>query len=189
MADFEVKVRNLETGEMLVASMPDAKTCIEWLKERPKNLEIVSVLSDVSPADSRRMKEAMRPYDKDELALREEYERKQTAAQMEQYGKELELIEGLQKEAKDESGLDPKRPLSVRYDADTGLTVVEDSRPITEKARKACMAWIDERNAWIAAKGQLVGEAHLEVWPDEIPGGDESERVLEGGRFFPRLVN
>jgi hypothetical protein len=108
---------------------------------------------------------------------------------MEQYGKELELIEGLQKEAKDESGLDPKRPLSVRYDVDTGLTVVEDSRPLTDKARKACMAWIDERNAWVAGKGQLVGEAHLEVWPDEIPSGDESERVLEGGRFFPRLVN
>ncbi len=65
MADFEVKVRNLETGEMLVAGMPDSDHCIEWPRERPKNLEIVSVLSDTSPAESRRLKEAMRPYDAD----------------------------------------------------------------------------------------------------------------------------
>ncbi len=189
MADFEVKVRNLETGEMLVASMPDCETCIEWLKERPENIEIVSVLSDVSPADSRRLKEAMRPYDAGELALKEAYDKKVHAAQMEQYGKELEIIEGLQKESKDESDLDPNRPLSVRYEVDAGFSVVDDTRALTEAARKACQAWIDERNDWVRAKGQLVGEAHLEVWPNDVPDGDETQRVLEGGRFFPRLAN
>ena len=189
MAEFEVKVRNLETGEMLVASMPDCDTCIEWLRERPQNIEIVSVLSDVSPAESRRLKEAMRPYDDGELALKEAYDRKAHAAAMEQYGKELEIIEGLQKDSKDDSDLDPDRPLSVRYEVDGGLTVVDDTRKITEAAKKACLAWIEERNAWVKDKGQLVGEAHLEVWPNDVPEGDESKRVLEGGRFFPRLVN
>lgn len=188
MADFEVKVRNLETGEMLVAGMPDSDHCIEWLRERPKNLEIVSVLSDTSPAESRRLKEAMRPYDADELALKAAYDKKQLTAAMEQYTKELEQIEGLQKEGEDESGLDPNRPMSVRYDMDSGLSVVEDKRPLTEAARKACLAWIEVRNGWIKDKEQVVGEAHLEVWPNAVPEGTEDKRVLEGGRFFPRLA-
>ena len=189
MAEFEVKVRNLETGEMMVASMPDCETCIAWLAERAENLEIVSVLSDVSPAESRRLKEAMRPYDAGELRLKEEFDRRATAAAMEQYGKELELIEGLQKEAQDDSDLDPNRPLSVRYELDAGLSVVDDSRPLTDAARAACLAWIEERNAWVRDKGQLVGEAHLEVWPNEVPSGDEADRVLDGGQFYPRLAN
>lgn len=190
MADFEVKVRNLETGEMLVAGMPDCDTCIEWLRERPQNLEIVSVLSDTSPADSRRLKEAMRPYDAGELKLKAAFDKKNVQAAMEQYGKEMELIEGLQKDAKADAGdLDPNRPISVRYEVDTGLTVVEDTRPLTDAAKKACMAWIEERNGWIKDKDQMVGEAHLEVWPNDVPDGDESKRVLEGGQFFPRLAN
>ncbi len=80
MADFEVKVRNLETGEMLVAGMPDAESCIAWLRERPKNVEIVSVLSETSPTERSRLKEAMRPYDEDELALKADYDKKAAEA-------------------------------------------------------------------------------------------------------------
>lgn len=190
MADFEVKVRNLETGEMLVAGMPDCETCIQWLKERPKNIEIVTVLSDVSPADSARLKEAMRPYDEDEMKLKAEYDKKATEAAMRAYQREMVQMEALQSAAEEnEAELDPNRPISVKYDADTGLVAVEDTREIPPAARAACMAWIEERNSWVRDKGQLVGEAHLEVWPHEVPGGDEEQRVLEGGRFFPRLIN
>jgi len=189
MSDFEVKVRNLETGEMLVAGMPDAESCIQWLEERPKNIEIVSVLSDCSPADSRRMKEAMRPYDEDELKLKAKFDEESMKAAAEQYGREMQQMEALQEASKDESELDPNRPISVKYEVDEGLVVVDDSRELTEAAKKACLAWVEERNAWVADKDQIIGEAHLEVWPNEVPGGDEANRVLEGGRFFPRLAN
>ena len=190
MADFEVKVRNLETGEMLVASMPDAETCCEWLKERPKYIEIVSVLSDTSPAEQVRLKEAMRPYDEDELKLKAAYDRKVAEEAMRRYGEELETIESAQALAEEElEKLDPSRPMSVRYEVDEGLVVVDDNRELTDVARAACMAWIDERNSWIKDKGQIVGEAHLEVWPNDCPEGDEEKRILEGGRFFPRLAN
>ena len=188
MADFEVKIRNLETGEMLVASMKDCDEAIRWLEERPKNMEIVSVLSDTSPGEQRRLKEAMRPYDAEELALKEEFDRRTAAAMLQQYNKELEQIETAQEQAGGED-LDPDRPIAVKYEIDTGLTVVDDDRALTEAARAACLAWIDERNGWIKDKGQLVGEAHLEVWPNDVPDGEEARRVLEGGRFFPRLVN
>jgi len=189
MADFEVKVRNLDTGEMLVAGMPDAETCIQWLAERPKNVEIVSVLSDCSPADSKRMKESMRPYDEDELKLKAKFDKEAMKAAAEAYGREMQQMEALQKESKNAGDLDPNRPLSVKYEVDEGLTVVDDERELTEAAKKACLAWIAERNEWVADKDQIVGEAHLEVWPNEVPGDDEGARVLEGGRFFPRLAN
>jgi len=170
--------------------MPDANACTEWLRERPKNMEIVSVLSETSPAERERLKDAMRPYDKEELALKAEFDRKTAAAAAQAYGAELEMIENAQALSKSElAALDPNRPMSVKYEVDEGLTVVEDDRELTEAARAACLAWVDERNEWVKSKDQIIGEAHLEVWPNECPDGDESKRMLEGSRFFPRLAN
>ncbi len=188
MADFEVKVRNLKTGEVMIASMPDVTTCLEWLKERPPMIEIISVLSDCSPADSQRMREAMRPYDSVERELKARYDAEAAARAQAAYARELQSIQSDQAASAEAlEGMDPARPLAVKYDADEGFTVVDDNRELTAAARAACMAWIAERNEWVATKGQLVGEAHLEVWPLEVPDGDESKRVREGGRFFPRL--
>lgn len=186
MADFEVKVRNLKTGETLVASMADAEQCIAWLEERPPFMEILTVLSDVSPAESRRMKEAMRPYDSAERALKAKYDAEHEAALQQRYQQEMAQIERGDFDG-DDVDTDPNRPLAVKYEVDAGFTVVDDTRPLTDAARAACLAWVQERNAWVEGKGQMVGEAHLEVWPNEIPDGDEGQRVLEGGRFFPRL--
>jgi hypothetical protein len=186
MAEFEVKVRNLKTGETLVASMPDSAACIEWLSERPPYIEILTVLSDVSPADQRRLKEAMRPYDAEELALKRSFDMKRDAAMQAQYAEELAQIEKDRSEPVDPDA-DPDRPMSVKYEIDEGLTVVDDDRKITDAARDACLAWVKERNEWVAGKGQIVGEAHLEVYPGKVPEGDESARVLPGGRFYPRL--
>lgn len=186
MADFEVKVRNLKTGEMMVASMPDAATCIDWLKERPPFLEIISVLSDCSPADSQRMKEAMRPYDSVERELKARYDQEAAETARAAYQKELEAIQEDQSLAAQEMAkLDPDRPIAVKYELDEGLVVVDDDRELTDAAREACLAWVKERDGWIASKGQIIGEAHLEVWPNVVPEGEE--RVREGGRFFPRL--
>ena len=187
MADFEVKVRNLKTGETLIASMADAQQCCDWLAERPRFMEIITVLSDISPADSHRLKDAMRPYDEEELALKREYDEKAQAVLNERYQAELAQIESAKSEPEDPNA-DPDRPLSVKYEVDDGFEVVDDSRELTDVAREACVAWVAERNSWVKAKGQIVGEAHLEVYPGPVPGGDESDRVLAGGRFFVRLA-
>lgn len=186
MAEFEVKVRNLKTGETLVASMADAEQCIAWLEERPPFIEILTVLSDVSPAESKRMKDAMRPYDSVERELKAKYDAELEAALQQRYQEEMALIEKGDLGG-DDADADPNRPLAVKYEIDEGFTVVDDSRPLTDAARAACVAWVKERNAWVEGKGQMVGEAHLEVWPNDVPEGDEDKRVLEGGRFFPRL--
>lgn len=89
MAEFEVKVRNLKTGETLVASMADAEQCIAWLEERPPFIEILTVLSDVSPAESKRMKEAMRPYDSVERELKAKYDAELEAALQQRYQEEM----------------------------------------------------------------------------------------------------
>ncbi|MFK7984665.1 MAG: hypothetical protein AB8I08_01460 [Sandaracinaceae bacterium] len=186
MAEFEVKVRNLKTGETMIASMADSDQCIAWLSERPPFIEILTVLSDVSPAEQHRLKEAMRPYDDEEQKLKQEYDEKLAAALQEKYAEELALIES---EGKGDgpANTDPNRPLAVKYDMDDGLIVVDDDRAITDAAKEACLAWVAERNEWVKDKGQVVGEAHLEVWPADMPEGDD-RRVLEGGRFFPRLA-
>jgi len=125
----------------------------------------------------------------DELKLKAKFDKEAMKAAAEAYGREMQQMEALQQESKNAGDLDPNRPLSVKYEVDEGLTVVDDERELTEAAKKACLAWIAERNEWVADKDQIVGEAHLEVWPNEVPGDDEGARVLEGGRFFPRLAN
>ena len=187
MADFEVKVRNLKTGETMIASMADCEQCIAWLGERPPYIEILSVLSDTSPAEQRRLKEAMRPYDDEELALKRAFDQKHQEALNEAYQRELAQLEQEQKSATTAEGADPNRPMSVKYEVDAGFTVIDDDRELTDVAREAALAWVQERNGWVESKGQLVGEAHLEVWPNDVPTGDEKDRVLAGGRFFPRI--
>lgn len=186
MADFEVKVRDLRSGETMVATMTDAAHCAEWLTERPPFIEVLGVLSDTSPAEQLRLKEAMRPYDAEEMKLKAAYDKRTADALQAQYAAELAQMEQAPKQVEDPNA-DPNRPLAVRYEMNEGLRVVEDTREITDAARDACLAWVAERNTWIADKGQIIGEAHLEVWPNEIPDGDETKRVREGGRFFPRL--
>jgi hypothetical protein len=182
MADFEVKVRNLETGEMLVASMPDCDTCVRWLAQRPRNVEIVTVLSATSGADRERLHAAMRPYDADELALKRRYDEARSAAAAAAYA---EAMAKMQAEPAEDPNADPLRPMSIRYEVDAGLSCAGDSRPITQVVRDAVAAWVAERNEWIAGRGQIVGEAHIDVWPGEVPPGES--RVCEGGRFYPRL--
>jgi hypothetical protein len=180
MSTFDVKVRNLETGETLIASLPDCDTCVRWLSQRPRNVEILSVLSDTSGADRDRLHAAMRPYDEAELALKRKYDEARMAAAQEAYAAALRQMEAEQ--AAPENA-DPMRPMPIRYEADEGLSC-GDGRAIPEVVREAVAAWVAERNGWVEGRGQIVGEAHLEVWPGDVPAGEE--RVREGGRFYPR---
>jgi hypothetical protein len=187
MADFQIKVRNLETEETLIATLETYDDAVTWLSERPQNIEIVSVLSDVSPKQMRELKEAMRPYDEDEkqrIAARagELVEAVRKAREAEEARRDAE-----EKLARRQAEIaDPNRPLKVQWSLDEGFKNNDpfDNRPITSAAQEAVLAWIQERNGWVAERGQLVAEAEVEVYPNEVPDG--RERVVEGGRFTAR---
>jgi len=76
--------------------------------------------------------------------------------------------------------------MQIRYRFNAGLSVSDptDSRAITDEARRAATAWVEERNEWVQSRGQCVGEAALQVWPGPIPAGSRTERIITG-TFIP----
>lgn len=190
MAEFQIKVRNLETEETLIATLDSYEDALTWLEERPQYIEVITVISDVSPKQLGDLRAAMRPYDDDEKALIASH-----AAQLaEAVRRSREADEA--RAAADEKlareaakNADPNRPMKVRWTIDEGFASNDpfDDRPINDVVQAAVIAWVQERNGWVSDRGQFVAEAEVEVYPADVPGGDESERVLRGGKFVPRL--
>ncbi len=188
MSHFEIKVRNLETDETLIATLDSYEDALIWLRERPHLMEVVTVLSDVSPKQMQELKEAMRPYDDDEkshmsnrAAETIEAVRRVREAEEARAAAEEKLAREAAKSA------DPNRPMKVRWSIETGFSNADafDDRAITAAAEKAILEWVAERNEWVAERGQIVGEAEVEVYPNEVPEG--ASRVLRGGQFTPRF--
>ncbi len=184
---FEIKVRNLETDETLIATLDSYEDALIWLRERPHLMEVLSVLSDVSPKQMHELKEAMRPYDEEEKSHMSS--RAQEAIEAVRRVREAEEAraaaeEKLAREAA--KSADPNRPMKVRWSMDTGCAINDpfDDRPVTAAAEKAILEWVAERNGWVAERGQIVAEAEVEVYPNEVPEG--ASRVLRGGQFTPR---
>lgn len=61
--------------------------------------------------------------------------------------------------------------MELRYRYDTGLTPLDpaDTRELSEEARAAIEAWLEERNGWVKDRNQVVGDAKLAVWPGKLP--------------------
>ena len=47
-AGFQIKVRNLETDETLIATLDSYEDALTFLADRPHLMEVITVLSDVS---------------------------------------------------------------------------------------------------------------------------------------------
>jgi hypothetical protein len=128
----------------------------------------------------------MRPLDDDERIAEREMELtvEKEELEREKAGRahEAEMQAKHQEELKT---ADPERLMEVRwrFDRDMVLTDPHDPRPIPDEARAAILAWIAERNEWVAGRGQTVGECTVKVWPGKLPAKD-SERVKEG-KFVP----
>lgn len=187
MSHFEIKVRNLETDETLIATLDSYEDALVWLQERPHLMEVVTVLSDVSPKQMRELKEAMRPYDDDEKSHMSS--RASEAIEAVRRVREAEEAraaadEKLAREAAKHA--DPNRPMKVRWSMETGFSNNDafDDRALTPVAEKAILEWVAERNGWVADRGQIVAEAEVEVYPNEVPEGES--RILRGGQFTPR---
>jgi hypothetical protein len=188
MARFEMKVRRMKTGETMIATLDSFEDALEFLRERPDFLEVVSVLSDTSAADRGRLRDAMRPYSDEERALKDEIAAKHDAAIAEQMRKEMQEAQGLAEKAMlDAIAADPNRPMSVRWEITEGYSVADpnDPREINDDVKRAIEEWVAERNTWIADRGQFVGEATVQVYPLAPPEGEG--RVLQGGQFAARV--
>ncbi|MEM9189819.1 MAG: hypothetical protein AAGF12_11625 [Myxococcota bacterium] len=188
MAEFQIKVRKMDTGEALVATLDSFEDAITFVTDRPEFMEILGVISDASASEHRRLKEAMRPYSEEETTLRKKLEAEHLKSVREMMEKQQRLDALAQEKARREAAAaDPNRPMEVLWDALDGYSLADafDPREIPDVVKDAIAAWVAERNGWIEAKGQIVGEARIAVYPGPIPDGEE--RILEGGQFTPRL--
>lgn len=181
-----LRVRDLHTEETTDIELADEAAAHAWLVARPRMKEVLGVPTEGVPMDvSHALKAAMRPLDPDE---HEAVERLDLARKQENERRSLERKIAAERadaeEAKRLATADPNRPMKLRWTYKGELSVLGgDTRPVSDEVLAAVKAWLEERNTWIEGRGQMIGEATLEVYPAVIPKGQE--RVLEGGRFVP----
>lgn len=181
-----LRVRNLETGEMGTVDFEDEANATVWLRARPRLVEVLGLASDGVPQEtSNALRAAMRPLDAAERVLEQKLSQDQKAAfekmaraRLERERKDLDAHRAGQADA------DPNRPMEVHWTYDGGFEKQDasDPRPISDDARAAVLAWIEERNEWVRDRQQIVGDAKVLVYPAEVPAG--KERVVRG-TFMP----
>jgi hypothetical protein len=184
---LDLRIRDLKTGDTSNKSFDNAAQAKEWLASRPRFMQALGVASHQVPHDvSRELKDAQRPLDDEERALEQSLDEaadRRIAEENEKRSKQaLAERERLKKEM---AAADPNRAMDVHYHfrGDIGHADPADERPISDDVRAAVLAWVAERNDWLKDRGQVVGDATLQVWPTAIPAGKE-ERVISG-TFIP----
>jgi hypothetical protein len=185
---IKLRIRNLKTQEVGVVEFEAEPGAALWLKDRPRYVEVIGVAGQTAlPMDVQdRLRAIMRPLDEDERLVARELE---LAAEKRDLERQTEArrreLEDAQKHAETMRTGDPNRLMEIHWHFANGMKLSDpvDPRAITDEARQAVMAWIAERNEWVAGRGQCVGECTVKVWPGAMPAGAE-ERVKEG-RFFP----
>ncbi len=178
--------RSLQSGETAQQVFASEQDAIEWLTQRPRFTEVLGVAGPIPPEVNDRLKAAMRPLDHEETQLEQQLEAAiEDAARERAEARRKKEAEEAAARKKEMAEADPNRPMELRWTYDSGLSkvVADDPREITEEARQAVMAWVDERQEWVKSRGQVVGDARLTVYPGPLPDG-VSERVTMG-TFVP----
>lgn len=187
MPKITLRLEDLKRGDPLFREFEDEEAALAFLRERPRFTDVLGVVFEgLSAEQNARLKAAMRPLDEEERAASEALvkarERVAEAAR-EQRRKQEDAALAARREALKTA--DPNRPMEVRYlyNADLSLVDAEDGRAISDEAREAVLAWVAERNEWVADRGQIVAEAKVSVWPGALPKAG-MDRV-QGGTFIP----
>lgn len=184
---LDLYTRNLQTGDREQKAFDSEEQALEFLQNRPKYTEVLGVAShNVPPELNRKLKDANKPLDPEEKLLEQQLEA--AAAETDRINEAKRRQKAEQDAVKHRAAManaDPNRPMVVRFRFDQGLMLTDsaDPREITDEAREAVMAWIEERNSWVEGRGQVVGEANVTVHPGPLPDG-VSERV-QMGTFVP----
>ena len=183
----DLNIRNLKTGEREQKAFDSEQDALEFLKNRPKFTDVLGVAShNIPPELNQELRAAMRPLDAEEQLL--EQQRKAAVEEADRQRAEQQQKRAAEEAVKQREAIakaDPNRPMMVRYrfNADLKLADGMDPRSITDEARAAVTAWVEERNSWVEGRGQVVGEANVTVYPGPLPDG-VSERV-QSGTFVP----
>lgn len=182
-----LRLRDLSTGDGSLRELESVEEAMAWLRARPAMTEVLGVVFEgLTKEQNDLMRGAMRPLDEAEVAARakvEEAEQRDRDAKAEARVKEAEEADRREREAAKTA--DPNRPMELRYRFDRDAienTNERDDRAIPEVAAREVVAWVAERNEWIAGRGQVVGEAKVVVWPATVPKGQD--RVVSGS-FVP----
>jgi len=187
MSEIILQLRNLKDGSPSQKLCANEEEAIAWLKDRPKLMNVIGVADETLSRDvNERLKGAMRPLDVEEqLAERELQAAIDKAAEDRVRAIQEREAKELAKQRKATETADPARKMAIRYHYDQGLQIAEpfDKREITDAAREAVMAFVADRTTWVEGRGQMVGEARVEVFPADLPEG-ETERII-GGTFVP----
>ena len=185
---FELRVRDLRTGENSVAEFETPDAAHAWLKERPRFVEALGVATyGVSAEVSAKLRAASRPLDEEERKLEKILADAVEAAAQARVALEQKKSQAAAAEHRAaQATADPNRTMEIHWTFDRGMELVDkaDPRAITEDAKLAVLAWIAERNDWVKERGQIVGDATLTVWPGPLPAKAGGERI-ERGRFIP----
>lgn len=187
MPPIDLRLRNLENAELLIASFENEIDAAFWLRERPPMMEVLGVIAQSDdPSLHLALRRAVRPLDEDEAAivkrLDEESERAFAAARMEEERRAQEEAAAYREAMRH---ADPNRPMQLAWSLEGGFERVDpvDEREISDEVRAAILAWVRERDEWVAERGLVVGEAVVTVWPGALPKG--ASRVHAGGHFTP----
>ncbi|MFO0548875.1 MAG: hypothetical protein U0271_10835 [Polyangiaceae bacterium] len=187
MSKVTLRLRDLDTGNGRMMEHDSIDATINWLSARPNNVEVLGVVFEgLSREDNDRMKAAMRPLDDLEKALAKNLDDKAAAERQrraEERAREAEADANRAREAAKNAPVDRPMELAYRFDrTDLQKTDKNDDREITAPAIEAVMAWVHERQEWVAGRGQTVGEAKVTVYPTTVPKG--KDRVVSGS-FVP----
>jgi hypothetical protein len=183
----ELKIRDIRTGEAQVAELPDFDQAEAWLRERPQFIQILGPASEgrMTRGEEARLKEAMRPFDAEELEVMKEQDRRDAEAMAKIMAREQEAAQKrIEAQREANRTADPNRPMQITWEKDKGCRNSDgtDERPVTELAAKAVEDWVAERNEWVHSRRQYLVNAQVVVYPGPLPEGVE-ERVQPGGQF------
>lgn len=187
MSKVMLRLRELDSGNPTTQECASVDDACGWLAKRPDGIEVLGVVFEgLTREENDKMKAAMRPLSPEEAARVKVLDEREAAAKAERAEarrKEMEADAARARAAAGEGS--PDRPMEVRYRFDTpelALTDINDPRAVTEEAKVAVMEWVNERQEWVASRGQVIGEAKVTVYPGPVPKG--KDRVVQG-TFVP----
>lgn len=191
MVSVAFEIHDLQQDRNGTAEFDSVEDAMTWLAARPPFVRVLRLARVTLAADlEAKLHAAMRPLDETERArLHELDEIREHARRQELRRMQRDAAGGDAPDhrADPDPHADPLRPMSIHWRRGEGMQIAEDGddREIPPHVYDAVIEWIRERDRWVHGRRQHVAAAHVVVWPGEVPGGDEADRVVPGGAFEP----
>lgn len=169
----------------MLAEFPTLDSCVEWLRERPRFVDVLGPTNEgLSPEGDRLLHSVLRPYDDEEKALMRQEQLKPEALAAQATSAVTERLMREQAAERERiANLGPNDPMTVAWVRGKVAFNAEplDQRLVPDAVAEALDEWIAERNSWVEERGQRVGSAQVTAWPGDVPAGQS--RIHYGGQF------